>query len=221
MFDRKRREFIALLGGAAAAWPLTARAQQPAMPVVGFQHRGHWGHLLTSFLALRAGLKTEGFEEGRNVVFDTRWVGEPARIGPRPRRQSWSPIALTLSSQPRAIGPRLPKQRRQRYRLSAVFGGDPVKAGFVASLNRPEAPTLTGVSLLTFAWGQNGSIFAARYWSQAQNSSPFWSIRINRTPKPKTDAAGVEAAARCIGTANIDAERSAASAIIEFPPSRP
>ena len=141
----RRREFLSVLGS-AAAWPLAARAQQPAMPVVGLFHVGssdRFGHLVTAF---RRGLAEVDLVEGRNVAIEYGW-GEgqldrlPALAADLMRRQV-SVIAgnYIATAAARRIAPTLP--------IVFVTGDDPVKLGFVESLNRPGGNT-TGVYIFT------------------------------------------------------------------------
>jgi putative ABC transport system substrate-binding protein len=191
----RRREFVTLLGG-AAAWPLGgARAQQPAMPVVGFFSIGALGIFANHLPAFRAGLKSEGFEEGRNVAFDSRWFGTgPDRAVAAAAElvaHRVDVIAATTSAVSAA------KTATTIIPIVAVFGGDPVKAGFVASLNRPEA-NLTGVSLLTFSLGPK----RFELLRELVPNTRLIAVLVNPDqpdPEAKNDAAGVAAAARAVG----------------------
>jgi len=141
----KRREFITLIGG-AAVWPLAARAQQPAMPVVGFLRSGTLTDVLYRVTAFRQGLKDTGFVEGQNVAIESRSdEGQADRLPPLVADLLRRQVALIVGNTPTALAA---KAATTTVPNVFVTGLDPVRVGLVANLNRPGG-NVTGVSFFS------------------------------------------------------------------------
>jgi ABC-type uncharacterized transport system substrate-binding protein len=146
----RRRDFIKAIAGSAAVWPLAARAQQPAIPVVGFLNSvsaGQFGHFLEMF---RRGLNETGFVEGQNVRIEYRWAeGHFDRL-PALAADLVSRNAAVIAATGGPASGLAAKSVTATTPIVFFSAGDPVKEGFVASFNRPGG-NVTGINLLLSA----------------------------------------------------------------------
>jgi putative ABC transport system substrate-binding protein len=145
----KRRQFIALVAGSSAAWPLTALAQQ-AIPVIGFLHSASPSYLQRFVEALRGGLGEAGFIEGQNLTIEYRWAEGhydrlPALAADLVNRQC--AVILAMGGTDPA---RVAKAATSTIPIVFISAADPIKTGLVVSLNRPGG-NVTGVSLIAAA----------------------------------------------------------------------
>src|SRR5262245_50347129 len=143
MCDKGRREFITLLGGAAAAWPLAARAQRLSAPVIGFLDATTAADTVYRVSAFRDGLKEAGFVDGHNVAIEFRWAENkfdrlPALAADLAQRQ----VAVIVGAN---IIMRAARAATSTIPIVFVSGGDPIESGLVTNLSRPSG-NITGVS---------------------------------------------------------------------------
>jgi putative ABC transport system substrate-binding protein len=218
----KRREFITLLGGAAAAWPIAARAQQAAMPVIGFLHATSIDTNADRLRAFRQGLKEIGFIEGENVAIDYRWAENqldrlPALATELIRRQV-AVIVATGGSAPALAA----KAATTTIPIVFAVPEDPVRFGLVASLARPGG-NATGINFFSI------ELVAKRLeiLRELVPTTTRVAVLVNPADAANTDTMlrDVEAATRAMGLqiqlANADTSQEIDAAFATFVRERP
>jgi putative ABC transport system substrate-binding protein len=189
----RRREFITLLGGAAGAWPLAARAQQQKMPVVGFLRSATLSDAAAFITAFRQGLKEEGYVEGQNVAIEFRAADNhrdrlPALLAELIR----IPVSVIAANSVAAIAA---KAATATIPIVFASGDDPVTDGLVASFNRPGG-NVTGVSFISGALGAKRLQLLGEV---APKGSTIAALVNPDTLETETDRKDVEAAAQKSG----------------------
>jgi len=189
----KRRKFIGLLGGAAASWPLAARAQQTRMPAIGFLRSSSSAPSQFLATALREGLKEQGFVEGQNVQIEYRYADdEKERLRNLATDLLARPLAVIVADTIAAI-----QIEAAATTVPLIFasGGDPVAAGLVTSLNRPGG-NVTGVVFFATLLGAKRLELLRR---AVPNAAMIGVLTSRTSPNVEAERGDVEAAALALG----------------------
>jgi putative ABC transport system substrate-binding protein len=207
----RRREVIGLLGGAAAAWPVAARAQQSAMPVIGFLRSGTLADVPHLVDAFRQGLKDAGFLEGKNVAIELRSAeNRPDRLRAMVAELTRQHVALIVGNQPAAIAA---KAATTNTPILFASGFDPVRDGLVASLNRPGG-NVTGVVFFSTTLG------GKRLQLLRQLVPNATTIAFLATPYTEAEGRDLQVAAQAVGqrllVVDANSERDIESAFTTF-----
>jgi putative ABC transport system substrate-binding protein len=186
----RRREFITLVGGAAAGWPLAALAQQPSMPVIGFLRSSTLADATTLMAAFRQGLQETGYVEGQNVATEYRFAeNDREKLTALVKDFVHRPVAVIVGNLVAALAA---KAASTTVPIVFATGTDPVKDGLVTNLNRPGG-NVTGVSFL-------GAVVGSKRLEQLRQLVPSaTTIGVLESLDNPGDRKDVEVAARAIG----------------------
>ena len=207
MFGMRRREFVALLGGAAAAWPLAARAQQPAMPVVGFLNLASPGPLAHLVAAFWQGLNDEGFVEGKNVVIEPRFAENQSDRLPALAAELIGRRVKVLAATGGTASGLAAKAMTTTIPVVFTTGDDPVKVGLVSNLSRPGG-NLTGISVYNARLGTK-RLGLLHELLPAASTIAF--VVNPKNPETEDEANDVREAARMLGIQILTASASTES----------
>jgi ABC-type uncharacterized transport system substrate-binding protein len=189
----KRREFITLLGGAAAAWPIMARAQRPEIPVVAFLNGGSPDGYAPMVAAFHQGLKDTGYVEAQSVRIEYRWAdGQYGRLPAMAADLVHRQVAVIVTNSPGMLAA---KAATTTIPIVFTTSGDPVELGFVASLARP-GRNITGVTQL------NVEVAPKRLelMHELVPTATIMAVLVNPAyPSAEIQSRGMQAAARTLG----------------------